>query len=306
MRPDRRNPRGPRRVAVTLALSTVALVFALPLWWMFVASTRPAGLPPPRTVEWLPHAAGWSNYAGLFRLVPAASYLANSLLVEAIAVPVSVLVASLAGFAMLFAPRRLRRVLVVVAILTMLVPSTALWLTRFLVLKRLGLVDSPLALAAPALAATNSFYVLLFFWAFRRIPRDLFEAARLEGAGFLTLWARIALPLSRPAVVAVAILCFSYYWSDLTAPLLYLKSERHYTLPVGIEMLRQMDSIHWPYLMAGCVIMVLPVLAMFVSLQRALGFEGRLFGSFMRETPGTAESGATAGLAVESNGRTHP
>jgi multiple sugar transport system permease protein len=297
--------RGPgilRRGAVAVALSAVAGAFALPLWWMFVASTRPAGLPPARTIEWLPHVAGWTNYVELFRLVPAARYLANSLLVEAIAVPASVAIASLAGFAILFAPDRWRRALVSIAILTMLVPSTALGLTRFLVLKRLGLIDSPLALAAPALAATNSFYVLLFFWAFRRIPRELFEAARLEGAGFLALWARIALPLSRPAVVAVSILSFSWYWSDLAAPLLYLKSEQRYTLPVGIEMLRQMNSIHWPYLMAGCVIMVLPVLVMFASLQRALGFEGRLFGSFMRGPREAADSGASS--ATTANGRT--
>lgn len=268
-----------RALVAPLALAAIGLAFALPLWWMFVAATRPMGAPPPTSVEWLPHGGGIANLAELFRLVPTGRYLVNSLLLELVAVPVTLLVASWAAFAMRFAPTRARHALVVLTILTMLVPGAAVGLTRFLVFKHLHLIDHLAALAAPSLAATNSFFVLLFYRAFRRLPDELFEAARLEGAGWISQWAHIAMPLSRPAIVAVSILAFSYYWSDLTAPLLVLKSEDHYTLPVGIEMLREMHSIHGPVLMAGCVVMVLPVLVLFLALQKTLGFEGRVLGS---------------------------
>lgn len=254
----------------------VAGLFLLPLWWVLVASLRPPGLPPSVTLEWLPNPQGWSNYLRLFELIPLTTQLRNSLFVELFAVPLTVLTASWAGFAMALSRPPFQRGLVILALLLMMVPSTALWLTRFLLLKNLGLIDTPWALIAPTIAGTSSFYVLLFFWTFRRIPRETLEAARLDGAGVFTLWSRIAMPLARPTGITVAILAFSYYWSDLTSPLLYLRSEEKYTLPVGLQVLQQMDSTSSSLLMAAAVIMLLPVLLLFLILQHSLGFGGQL------------------------------
>jgi multiple sugar transport system permease protein len=188
-----------------------------------------------------------------------------------------VLSASLAGFAIALASPRFQRRLVIASVLLMLVPSTALWLTRFLLFKNLGLIDTYAALIIPAIAGTSPFYVLLFYWTFRRIAKEVFEAARLEGAGPWTLWLRIAMPLALPTIITVAILAFSFYWSDLSSPLLYLKSEEKYTLPVGLDALQQMDRSNWSLLMAAAVVMLLPVLLLFLILQRFLGFGGELF-----------------------------
>jgi multiple sugar transport system permease protein len=260
-----------------LLLLAVSGLFLLPLWWMLVASLRPLGLPPSPTLEWLPNLEGWRNYLRLFELIPLPTQLRNSLFVELFAVPLTVLTASWAGFAMALSRPPFQRRLVILALLLMMVPSTALWLTRFLLLKNLGLIDTPWALIAPAIAGSSSFYVLLFFWTFRRIPRQTLEAARLDGAGAFTLWSRIAMPLARPTSITVAILAFSYYWSDLTSPLLYLRSEKKYTLPVGLQMLQQMDSTNSSLLMAAAVVTLLPVLLLFVILQRHLGLGGQLF-----------------------------
>ena len=132
-----------------------------------------------------------------------------------------------------------------------------------------GLIDTIVALLAPVWMGSSPFFVLIFYWSFRRQPVALFEAARLEGLGPLRIWASIAMPLARPATAAVALLTFVQYWSDFMNPLLYLKSDDRTTLALGLRVLQQLDATNWPLLMAGAVVMMLPVLLLLLVLQRA-------------------------------------
>lgn len=261
----------------TVALA-VALAFALPGVWVVAASLRRPGTPPPRTIEWLPDPVAWSNYARIFELVPLGRFLANSLLIAAVAVPLTVLVASWAAFAMAQLPAPVRYGLLAMAVALRMVPITALWLTRFLVLSELRLIDTFAALLAPAWMGSSPFFVLIYYWSFRRMPPALIEAARLDGLGPLGVWRRVAMPLARPATVAVSVLTFVQYWSDFISPLLYLKSEARYTLAVGLRVLQQLDSTNWPLLMAGVVIMALPVVLLFALVQRAFWIGDRIAG----------------------------
>lgn len=256
------------RGARHLVMGGVAVSFLLPIWWVVVMSLRPTGRPPSTSIEWWPGSPAWENYHRLFELVPLLRQTGNSLLVGLAAVPLTLITASLAGYAMANVGARLRKRLVTGTLLLMLVPVTALWLTRFAIFKQLGLMNSPLALILPALSGTNPFYILLFYWTFRRIPHEVFEAARLDGAGHGRIWARIALPLARPTMVTVSVLTFSFYWSDLISPLLYLKSETRYTLPVGLSALQQMDITDGPLVMAGAVVALLPIVLMFLVAHR--------------------------------------
>ena len=115
----------------------------------------------------------------------------------------------------------------------------------------------------------SPFFVLIFSWAFRRQPSALYEAARLEGVSALRIWAFIAMPLAQPATAAVCLLTFAQHWSDFMNPLLYLKSDERYTLALGLRVLQQMDATNWPLLMAGAVVMMLPVLLLLLLVQRA-------------------------------------
>jgi multiple sugar transport system permease protein len=261
-----------------LVSSIVALVFVLPLVWVLSASLRQPGLPPPRTIEWLPQTLTWSNYGRIFELVPLARYTLNSCLVVGLAVPITLVTASWAGFAMAQLSERLRRRLTIFAILLLMVPVTALWLTRFVLFTYLGLIDTVWALIAPAFMGSSPFFVLLFYWTFRRVPQELFDSARLDGATAFRIWAAIGMPLARPTIIAVSVLTFVLYWSDFINPLLYLKSEDWYTLPVGLRLLQQMDRTNWPILMAGAVVMTMPVVLMFLVAQRFFWPEGRLAG----------------------------
>jgi multiple sugar transport system permease protein len=256
----------------------VAAVFLLPLLWMVTASLRGPGLPPPASVEWLPSAATTGNYGTVFELLPFGRYLLNSLAVVALAVPLTVVTASMAGFAMALLERRTRGALMVLSVGLLMVPVTALWLTRFLLFNWIGLTDTLLALVVPALAGSSPLFVLIYYWTFRRASAEVFEMARLDGAGPLGVWRRIAMPNALPSTVAVAVLTFILYWSDFISPLLYLRDQDLYTLPLGLRQLQQLDPTGWPVMMAGAVMLTLPAVLFFLVVGRLfLGERG--FGS---------------------------
>lgn len=250
--------------AVTLAL---VLLFVLPLWWMFVASLRPVGLPPPKTIEWWPADPQWSNYAEIFRQVPMGRYALNSLLVVAVAVPLTLLTASLAGFGLSQLRGPWRNRLLIASIALMMVPAPAVWLFRYQLLRWLGLLTSLWSLVLPAVAAGSPLLVLLFYWTFQRNPAELYEAARVEGADAWTTWRRVAMPMARPTVAAVTVLAFALYWNDFTNPVLYLYRPSTYTMPVGLQILKQLDATNWSLLMAGAVVVTLPTVLLFLALQ---------------------------------------
>ncbi len=252
------------RIAATLV---IVLLFVLPLWWMIVASLRPVGLPPPRTIEWWPANPQWSNYAEIFRQVPMGRYAINSVLVVAVAVPLTLLTASLAGFGLSQLHDPWRRWLLIAAIALLMVPAPAVWLFRYQLLRWLGMLTSLWALVLPAFAAGSPLLVLLFYWTFRRNPVELYEAARVEGADAWTAWRKIAMPMARPTVAAVTVLAFALYWNDFTNPVLYLYRPSTYTLPVGLQILKQMDATNWSLLMAGAVVVTLPIVILFLALQ---------------------------------------
>src|SRR5918992_249198 len=246
----------------------VATVFLLPLVFMLTGSLRKAGLPPPRTPELVPSEPTFDNYERAFELVDLARYTFNSALVVAIAVPLTLLFASWAGFAMARLPRRAAAWLVALSLISLMVPLTALLVPRFAIFSWLGLTNTYVPLVAPALIGTTPFYVLLFYWPFRRVPSELFEACRLEGLSPFTVWWRIAMPLVKPVSVAVGVLAAVFTWSNFLDPLIYLFEEDLFTLPLGLRSLAQVDRQDFPLLLAGAVVATVPVVAAFVYVQR--------------------------------------
>ena len=245
----------------------VAVIFLLPLYWAIMASLEPAG-PPSSAISWWPAAPRWGNYTQIFDLVPLASYAANSIFVVLFAVPLTVITASMGGFAMAQLGRGSRELLVNWSLGMLLIPAAAVWLFRFQLLGWLGLLDSLWALILPAFAASSPLFVLLFYWNYRRVPEETIDAARLDGAGAFSVWLLIAVPLSVPTVVGVSVLAFVMYWSDFVSPVLYLFTPGNYTLPIGLQLLNQVGSTNWPLIMAGAVLMTLPVLLFFLAFQR--------------------------------------
>lgn len=253
---------------MTRGIVKYIVTFLLPLMWMAYVSFQSPGVMLPRGLEGASLPITWRNYARIFEMLPLGRYLFNSLLVTGLAVPVTLVTASWAGFALAQLSARWRRRMIFLSVGALLTPVTALWLAHFLLFTWLGLRNTYGALLAPAFTGSNPLFVLLFYWAFRRIPVEVFESARLDGAGVWLTWRLIALPLVRPALLAIGVLTFLAYWGDFLHPLLYLQSPDLYTLPLGLRQLQQLDQTQWPLLMAGAMVMTLPPVLLFLVGQR--------------------------------------
>ena len=254
----------------------------LPLIWMVSVSFRESGQALPRSLEWVPDPIVAGNYREVFSTVPFATFAQNSVVIAMVAVPLTVAIASMTGFALAQISRTWRLRIFAFAFATMMIPVTAFWLSRFLLFDRAGLIDSRLSLIVPALAGTSPLFILIFSWTFSRVPGEIFESAQLDGASAFRTWLGIGLPLARPTVTAVTVLAFVHYWRDFIEPLLYIQSTSKMTLPLGLRALQQLDSTNWPILMAACVMVTLPIVLVFLAAQkyflqehRGSGFLGR-------------------------------
>lgn len=253
----------------------VALAFLVPLWFMLSGSLREPGQAPPRSPELLPRPLSTTSYDRAFELVDLGRHALNSLIVAALTVPLAVLVASWAGFALLLLAERTRSMLIGLSFAALMVPLTALLVPRFAMFRWLGLTDTWVPLVAPALIGLSPFYVLLFYWSFRRLPPELFEAARLEGMTPFATWRRLAMPLVRPVTVAVGLLAFIATWGNFLDPLIYLFDPDLYTLPLGLRSLETLDRTNYPMLLAGAVVATAPVVLAFLVAQRYFLHEER-------------------------------
>jgi len=246
-----------------------AALFVLPLALMVSASFRPPGLAPPEGFPLVPRPFSLDSYRAAFAIVPLARFVANSLFVVAIAVPITVVVTSLAGFAIAASTGRTRRLLIAATVVAMMVPLSATWVPRFVMYRLIGLTDSLWALVTPALAGTSPFYVLIFALAYSRLPKAIFEAAQLDGLSPFAIWRKVAFPLALPATFAVGVLSFAAYWGNLVDPLLYLSDPDKYTVALGLRSLQTLEPQNFPMLLAGSVVAALPPVIAFLIVQRS-------------------------------------
>lgn len=254
-------PSSSKRFTRLLLQLIITLIFLMPIAWMAAASLRPLGLALPQRLELIPTAVTLENFRRVLDLLPYGRFTVNSLVVVLVAVPITLLIASWAGLGMARLPKSIQKRWVLVSLAVLMVPGIALWSTRFVLYRQIGWIDTRWALIAPSLMGTSPFFVLMFYRAFRRIPSAIYDAARIDGAGILATWWLVALPTARPTMFAVALLSFVIYWGDYVSPLLYLQSESQYTLPIGLQLLQQMNRSDWPLLMAAAVLtMLIPVL----------------------------------------------
>jgi multiple sugar transport system permease protein len=263
-------------LAVHAGLLVLALLSLAPLLWMVSVSFMPAGqasrFPPPL----LPSAATLANYHELFGRSGMARNFANSLLVSVAITLGSLLVNTLAGYA--FAKLRFagRERVFQVLLAALVVPAQVAMLPLFLLMKQLGLVNTYAGVVLPALASVFGIFLVRQYA--RSIPDELLEAARIDGAGEWRIFFSIILPMLKPVLVTLAIFTFMGSWNDFMWPLIVLTDQEHYTLPVALATLSREHIMDVELMMAGAVVTVLPVLALFLLLQRYY-IQGLLLGS---------------------------
>ncbi|MQP77568.1 ABC transporter permease subunit [Stenotrophomonas sp. MYb238] len=248
------------------ALLALALVSLAPLAWMVSVSFMPSGqasqFPPPL----LPAQLTTGNYRALFARTGMAGNFLNSLSMSAGITLGSLLFNTLAGYA--FAKLRFAgRERVFQGLLAALViPAQVAMLPLFLLMKQLGLVNTWGGVVVPALASVFGIFLVRQYA--RSIPDELLEAARIDGAGEARIFFQIVLPMLKPVLVTLAIFTFMGAWNDFMWPLIVLTDQEHYTLPVALASLAREHIMDVEMMMAGAVITVVPVLLLFLLLQR--------------------------------------
>lgn len=247
----------------------LALVVLLPpLVLLVIGSLHPPGLPPPPALDLVPDGISGEAYSRAVELGGLVRATANSILVALVAVPLSVLVASLAGFALVQLPRRVTTVVVLGSLIALTVPITALLVPRFTIFSTLGLTDTLLPLVAPALIGTSPLYVLVYVLAFRALSADLYDTCRLEDLTPMQTWRRVAMPLVRPVTAGVATLTFILTWSNFLEPLVLIYDRDRFTLPLALRSLATLDPSNFPVFLAGAVIATVPAVIVFALAQR--------------------------------------
>jgi multiple sugar transport system permease protein len=253
-------------ILVNALLAALAFVSLFPLAWMLSVSFMPAGaastLPPP----FLPSAPTLDNYRDLFARMGMGRYFFNSFLVASAVTLGSVAFNVMAGYAfakLQFAGReRVFRGLIG----ALVIPAQVAMMPLFLELKALGLVNSYGGVIVPALATIFGIYLVRQYA--RTIPDELLESARMDGASEVAIFRRVVVPLLRPIIVTLAVFSFLASWNDFMWPLIVLTDSQHYTLPVALASLSREHVQDNELMMAGSVVTVLPVLALFLALQR--------------------------------------
>jgi multiple sugar transport system permease protein len=265
-----------RGIAVNAALALLAMLTLFPLAWMVAASLMAPGeasaFPPPL----LPRAATFANYRELFATAGIGRQIVNSALISAFATVLSLLFNLVAGYA--FAKLRfLGRDATFRSLLgALVIPGQVAMMPLFLLLKQMGLVNTYGGALVPWLASVFGIFLVRQYAL--SIPEELLEAARIDGAGELRIFTTIVLPLLKPIVVTLAVLTFLGSWNDFMWPLIVLTDRELQTLPVALAGLSREHVQDTELMMAGAVVTVLPVLVLFLVLQRHY-MQGLLMGS---------------------------
>ncbi|MDM4719078.1 carbohydrate ABC transporter permease [Micromonospora sp. WMMA1363] len=257
-----------RRSWRTLGAAFVVLGFVPPLLLLVSGSLTEPGLPPSPTPRLLPDPVATTGYQQALEIGGLLRASLNSVLVAAIAVPLSVLVASLAGFALARLAPRTAATVVAASLVALMVPATALLVPRFAIFRALGLTDTLVPLIAPALLGTSPLYVLVYYLAFRALPRDLYDACLVADLSPMRIWWLVALPLVRPVTAALTALTFLVTWSNFLDPLIYVYDRELFTLPLALRSLSVLDPTDFPVFLAGAVLATGPALLVFAFAQR--------------------------------------
>jgi multiple sugar transport system permease protein len=247
-------------------LALGAALCAAPLVWMLSVSLMSAGEATAFPPALLPSSPTLAHYRELFSRLHLARHAANSLVLALLATALGLATSALAGYA--FAKLRFggRERLFRALLVGLVIPGQVAMLPLFLLLRELGLVDTLAGVLVPSLASIFGIFLVRQYML--QIPRSLLDAARLDGAGELRIFLQIALPLARPILVTLATFNFMGSWNDFLWPLIVLGGEDRQTLPVALANLLGEHAQDLELMMAGAVLTVLPVVLLFLALQR--------------------------------------
>lgn len=252
-------------------LLTLAAICVIPLYWMvrssFMKNTDIYSMRP--FIFW-PKEMLWSNYSDAMKAADFGRYAVNTLIIVAGCMIGTLATASMAAYAFSRIKWKGRGFCFAMILTTMMLPGSVTLIPQFMIWRNLNMVDTYLPLILPSFFGGGAFNIFLLRQFFLGIPRELDEAARIDGAGPFQIFVRIILPLARSALVVVALFTFLNCWNDFFGPIIYLNTKEKFTLAVGLLQFRGDYSTKWNLLMAGSTIVVAPCIAVYLFGQKYL------------------------------------
>ena len=249
-------------------LAVWSLVFLIPMVWLLSTSLKESGQEFAFPPQWIPDPIVWRNYLEVFEGLPFHLFLANTMIIVIASGIGTVLTSSLVGFSFSRVEFPGRNFWFLVLLSTMMLPGAVTLVPHYVIFKTLGWIDTLLPLVVPSWFGGGAFNIFLFRQFFATIPREMDEAARLDGASTLRIYAQILLPLSKPVLTTVALFSVVNHWNDFMGPLIYLNSITKMTLAVGLQLFRNQYGGYWNLMMAAAVLMTLPMMLLFFVGQR--------------------------------------
>lgn len=263
---ETRRPRRRRLSGWHFVLAPIALLFVIPFAQMVLASVSPASdlvkFPPP----FIPSSLTLDGFIALFTTTDVLRWLFNSVIVSAVAIVSHVILCSLAGYGFARLHFRGRNVGFFMIVATIMIPTQLLMIPTYILFTRIGLIDTLAAAFVPWLASAFGIFLMRQF--FLSLPKEVEEAAAIDGANRLQTFLRIVLPLAKPAIATLAIFTLLSSWNDLIWPLIAINNDNLFTIQLGISNFQGTRRTQWSLLMASNVIATLPLVLFFLFAQK--------------------------------------
>jgi len=249
-----------------IALAAVAIVMIIPYIWMLSSSFKLNKDVFSFPMVWIPDSPRWENYLDIWTRIPLGKFIYNTAKLSIIVTILQLLTSSFAAYA--FAKLRFRgkNTLFLAYIATIAIPWQAYMVPQFILMREFGLNNTHMAIIL--LQAFSAFGVFLMRQFYQSIPDELVEAARIDGLSEYGIWARLMLPLSKPALSTLTIFTFVSTWNDFLGPMIYLTKTELKTIQIGLRMFISQYSAEYGLIMAASVVSIIPVLIIFLALQK--------------------------------------
>ena len=255
------------KVIVYIILILIACVMVIPFLWMLSASIKSdREVFQMNPFVWIPEVPRWSNYSNIWTKIPFARFVGNTVFLTLVVTFLQLLTSSFAAYSFAKLNFRHKNGLFLAYIATIAMPWQVYMVPQFIMMRKMGLNDKLTAIIC--LQAFSAFGVFMMKQFYEGIPDDLCEAARIDGMSEYRIYASIMLPLSKPALSTLTIFTFVATWNDYLGPLIYLKSQNKKTIQLGLKMFISQYSSDYGLIMAGSVLSLIPVLIVFLVLQK--------------------------------------
>lgn len=255
------------KIIVYAILILIALAMLVPFLWMLSASIKSdREVFQMNPFVWIPEVPKWENYSNIWTKIPFGTFIKNTVFLTIIVTILQLLTSSFAAYSFAKMRFKFKNFLFMAYIATIAMPWQVYMVPQFMMMRKMGLNDKLLAIIC--LQAFSAFGVFMMKQFYEGIPDDLCDAARIDGLNEYGIYARIMLPLSKPALSTLTIFTFVNTWNDYLGPLIYLKSQEKKTIQLGLKMFIGQYSSDYGLIMAGSVLSLIPVLVVFMILQR--------------------------------------